>query len=86
MGQYNKSLTGVFYDRYRKIVINKTAYYTFYLSVACAMLLSGVVDDASHNLAKKICIEIGEYFQIQDDYLDCYGDEKIIGKVYFLTT
>ncbi|DAZ98846.1 TPA: hypothetical protein N0F65_002571 [Lagenidium giganteum] len=68
-------------DRYRKIVINKTAYYTFYLSVACAMILHGVVDDASHEVAKKICVEIGQYFQIQDDYLDCYGDEAVIGKV-----
>jgi farnesyl diphosphate synthase len=66
---------------YRQIVINKTAYYTFYLSAACAMLLNGVTDDASHELAKKICVQIGEYFQIQDDFLDCYGDEKVIGKV-----
>ncbi|KUF87498.1 Peroxiredoxin-2 [Phytophthora nicotianae] len=63
-------------ERYRQIVINKTAYYTFYLSAACAMFLNGVVDEASHNLAKKICVRIGEYFQIQDDFLDCYGDEK----------
>ncbi|KAG7394283.1 hypothetical protein PHYBOEH_005395 [Phytophthora boehmeriae] len=68
-------------DRYRQIVINKTAYYTFYLSAACAMYLNGVVDEASHDLAKKLCVQIGEYFQIQDDFLDCYGDEKVIGKV-----
>ncbi|KAJ8550509.1 hypothetical protein ON010_g10562 [Phytophthora cinnamomi] len=68
-------------ERYRQIVINKTAYYTFYLSAACAMFLNGVADEPSHNLAKKICVQIGEYFQIQDDFLDCYGDEKVIGKV-----
>ncbi|CEG43511.1 farnesyl pyrophosphate synthetase [Plasmopara halstedii] len=28
-------------ERYRQIVINKTAYYTFYLSTACAMFLNG---------------------------------------------
>ncbi|RLN90403.1 hypothetical protein BBJ28_00007709 [Nothophytophthora sp. Chile5] len=66
---------------YRQIVINKTAYYTFYLSVGCAMFLTGVVDEPSHDLAKKVCVQIGEYFQIQDDFLDCYGDEKVIGKV-----
>lgn len=68
-------------ERYRKIVVFKTAYYTFYLSVACAMLLSGVTDDASHELAKQICVRIGEYFQIQDDFLDCYGDAQVIGKI-----
>ncbi|KAG1701553.1 hypothetical protein DVH05_010854 [Phytophthora capsici] len=68
-------------ERYRQIVINKTAYYTFYLSAACAMFLNGVVDETSHNLAKGICVQIGEYFQIQDDFLDCYGDEEVIGKV-----
>ncbi|KAI9921499.1 hypothetical protein PsorP6_002483 [Peronosclerospora sorghi] len=67
--------------RYRQIVTYKTAYYTFYLSTACAMFLNGVVDKASHDLAKNICLRIGEYFQIQDDFLDCYGDEKVIGKV-----
>ena len=45
------------------------------------MITSGVTNDAAYDLAKKICCIMGEYFQIQDDYLDCYGKPEEIGKV-----
>lgn len=31
--------------------------------------------------ARTIVIELGHYFQVQDDYLDCYGNPEIIGKI-----
>ncbi|OQS04034.1 farnesyl pyrophosphate synthetase [Thraustotheca clavata] len=68
-------------ERHQKIVVFKTAYYTFYLSAASAMFLSGVKDPASYKLAQEICVKIGEYFQVQDDYLDCYADPKVLGKI-----
>uniref|UniRef100_A0A7S2JT51 Farnesyl diphosphate synthase n=1 Tax=Leptocylindrus danicus TaxID=163516 RepID=A0A7S2JT51_9STRA len=68
-------------ERYKLIVKYKTAFYTFYLSVAIGMITSGVTDPEAYSLAKEICCIIGEYFQIQDDYLDCYGDPAVIGKV-----
>jgi len=45
------------------------------------MIMDGIVDEKAFDLAKEICCTMGEYFQIQDDYLDCYGNEKQIGKV-----
>ncbi|XP_062218575.1 farnesyl pyrophosphate synthase-like isoform X3 [Phragmites australis] len=65
---------------YRRIVEYKTAYYSFYLPVACALLLSGQsLDD--YVQVKKILVEMGVYFQIQDDYLDCFGDPDVIDKI-----
>jgi len=66
---------------YTNIVVYKTAFYTFYLPIACAMLLSGYRDPALFAKAREICVLMGEYFQVQDDYLDCYGDPAKIGKV-----
>lgn len=68
-------------ERYQLIVKYKTAFYSFYLPVAIGMITSGVVELEAYALAKKICCIMGEYFQIQDDYLDCYGDPETIGKV-----
>jgi farnesyl diphosphate synthase len=68
-------------ETYMRIVTYKTAYYSFYLPTACGLLIGGVSDDASLELAKDICVRMGQYFQIQDDYLDCYGDPEVIGKI-----
>jgi len=68
-------------ELYKKIVRYKTAFYSFYLPIASGMLLCGITGQHDIDQAKHISIQLGEKFQIQDDYLDCFGDEKIIGKV-----
>jgi farnesyl diphosphate synthase len=68
-------------QRYRHIVKYKTAFYSFYLPVACGMILGNVNRGHDFDVARDICCAMGEYFQIQDDFLDCYGDPKVIGKV-----
>jgi farnesyl diphosphate synthase len=41
----------------------------------------GVEDQAQYDAALKILIPLGEYFQIQDDYLDAFADPEVLGKV-----
>jgi farnesyl diphosphate synthase len=75
-------------ERHRLIVIYKTAYYSFYLPVACAMLLSRIPESypppsvvRPYDVALSILIPLGEYFQIQDDFLDFAGTPEQIGKI-----
>lgn len=67
--------------RHHLIVVYKTAYYSFYLPVALAMHMAGVTSAQAFDSARDILLPLGEYFQVQDDYLDCYGDPKTIGKI-----
>ncbi|PAN40517.1 hypothetical protein PAHAL_7G321500 [Panicum hallii] len=67
-------------EGYRRIVKYKTSYYSFYLPVACALLLSGAKLENFSEL-RDILIEMGVYFQAQDDYLDCFADPNTIGKI-----
>jgi farnesyl diphosphate synthase len=63
------------------IVIYKTAYYSFYLPVALAMYAAGINDEKDLKQAHDVLIPLGEYFQVQDDFLDGYGKPEDIGKI-----
>jgi farnesyl diphosphate synthase len=45
------------------------------------MRMHGIKDDQAYDTALSILIPLGEYFQVQDDYLDCYADPETLGKV-----
>ncbi|KAJ1963741.1 Farnesyl pyrophosphate synthetase [Dipsacomyces acuminosporus] len=69
-------------EKHHYIVKYKTAYYSFYLPVAFALLMTGTpADSPVFKVAEDILIPLGTYFQIQDDFLDCYGDPEVIGKI-----
>jgi farnesyl diphosphate synthase len=64
---------------YLMMIRYKTAFYSFYLPIALACQLSGKGEMAQN--VRDILFMLGEHFQIQDDYLDCYGDVTVIGKI-----
>jgi len=68
-------------DKYRFIVVYKTAYYSFYLPVALALYQLNIATPKNLKQAEEILIPLGEYFQIQDDYLDNFGLPEHIGKI-----
>ena len=68
-------------DKYTFIVIYKTAYYSFYLPVALALQYAGLATPQNLQQAEDILIPMGEYFQIQDDYLDNFADPGVLGKI-----
>lgn len=68
-------------DRYNSIVQYKTSYYTFCLPTRLALYLGNITDPVVHSKANEILLQIGHLFQVQDDFLDCYGDPSVTGKI-----
>lgn len=56
---------------------------SFYLPVACGFILAGggFSDESTLKDAEDICVLMGEYFQVQDDYLDAYAPPEVLGKI-----
>ncbi|CAG2174305.1 unnamed protein product, partial [Oppiella nova] len=68
-------------NRYATIVKHKTAFYSFVLPVRLAMYMTSCDSLDDHKSAETILLKIGYLFQMQDDYLDCFGDPDTIGKI-----
>lgn len=67
-------------DRWTLIVKYKTAFYSFYLPVALGLTYMGETRQSAFDSAREILITMGIYFQAQDDYLDCFQPEELLGK------
>lgn len=66
-------------ERYETTVKYKTTWYTFCLPIHLAFIL-GEYDFSGYKDLDDILIKMGYYFQVQDDYLDCFGDPLVTGK------
>lgn len=68
-------------EKHSFIVIYKTAYYSFYLPVVLSLHYLNLATPKNLQQSRDILIPLGEYFQVQDDYLDCFGSPEVIGKI-----
>lgn len=69
------------HETYASIVKWKTAFYSFVLPVASALYLAKIDNANVHAKCREILLQMGHFFQVQDDHLDCYGDPKVTGKI-----
>ncbi|XP_068107596.1 farnesyl pyrophosphate synthase-like isoform X2 [Hyperolius riggenbachi] len=67
--------------RYKAIVKYKTGFYSFYVPIAAAMYMAGIDTEEKHQNTKNIILEMGEFYQAENDYLDCFGDTDVTGKI-----
>lgn len=66
---------------YNRIVKYKTAYYTYHAPMILGLSVTNQLQSVCPDLVEKLAVTMGEYFQVQDDFLDCFGDPAHIGKI-----
>ena len=66
-------------DTYSAIVKYKTSVYSFYLPIASGLVAAR--QDSNCPQLKKITLQMGHYFQAQDDFIDCFGNPEVTGKI-----
>lgn len=67
--------------RHRATCNFKTSYYSTVLPARLGLYLSGNSDKATHWKVEEIMLKGGEYLQMIDDFIDCYADPKVMGKL-----
>ena len=70
--------TDIDFDDYIEMIKKKTS-----VLIASSIKMGGIInqlDSGELDILYEIGLNLGIAFQIQDDYLDLFGDEKIIGK------
>jgi farnesyl diphosphate synthase len=77
-GEDSEKLNNINFAEYYPIILSKMAFYHFYLPVAFTICLAGIGTRKNLEQAKTVLLELGEYFQVRDNYLDGYGDPAMV--------
>ncbi|XP_063930003.1 farnesyl pyrophosphate synthase-like [Zophobas morio] len=67
-------------DRFNRIAEYKTGFYTFYLPIGLAMYMANIYDLELHRKSEDLSKDLTFLYQVQDDFLDCYGNPEKSGK------
>ncbi|XP_075154161.1 farnesyl pyrophosphate synthase-like [Haematobia irritans] len=76
----NASVLSFNRDNYKALVTAKTGFGGFYYPYVMVMHLAGIKDPEALAQAKRISLKIGQLYQAQNDFLDCFGYFSITGK------
>ncbi|XP_073811059.1 uncharacterized protein [Musca autumnalis] len=66
---------------YKALAANKVSFDFFYLPFATVLYLEGFSDASILNHAQDVFIEMGIFYQIRNDYLDCFSTLDSFGKI-----
>lgn len=68
-------------DRHISMSNHKTSHAAFYAPIALPMILAGYEDPKLFEDVKKICYEMGHFYQVQNDFFDCFSaDDSVLQK------
>ncbi|XP_063929821.1 farnesyl pyrophosphate synthase-like [Zophobas morio] len=67
-------------DRFKRIAEYKTGFYIFYLPIALAMYMANIYDLELHRKSEDLSKDLTFLYQVQNDFLDCYGNPEKSGK------
>ncbi len=77
---YNESAQSVTEQDITNVMIQKTAYYTAWNPLVLGMLLARTVTPTEIQLAKRFALEVGQLFQLSDDYVSTFAGAAKTGK------
>ncbi|RNF25816.1 farnesyl pyrophosphate synthase [Trypanosoma conorhini] len=66
---------------YKRVVKYKTAFYTYLLPLVMGLFVSGGTPSVDMSLVERVAMVMGEFFQAQDDFMDCFTPPEQLGKV-----
>ncbi|XP_061396813.1 uncharacterized protein LOC133332427 [Musca vetustissima] len=68
-------------ETYKAMAANKVSYDHLYLPFVAALYLAGFTDKMILEQSKTVMTEIGTFYQIKNDYMDCFSTLDRFGKI-----